>query len=78
MHSLAMSGSLSGSIVRGLSAEHGNIEFDWKNENLNLGDRIWCVPYDITSCVNLHDYIFGVRNGCLESIFDLPARGHYR
>ena len=70
--------SLSGSIVKGLSAEHGNIEFDWKNENLNLGDRIWCVPYDITSCVNLHDYIFGVRNGCLESIFDLPARGHYR
>ena len=70
--------TLPGLIVKGLSAEHGNIAFDWGNKNLNLGDRIWCIPYDITSCVNLHDYIFGIRNGCLESIWDLPARGHYR
>ena len=69
----------SGAIIKGLSAGHGNIEYHWENENsLSLGDRLWCVPYDITSCVNLHDYIFGIRKGYLESIWDLPARGHYR
>ena len=70
--------SIKGAIVTGLSAEHGNIEFEWENENLKLGDRIWCIPYDITACVNLHDYMFGIRGGTLESIWNLPARGHYR
>ncbi len=68
-----------GAKVRGLSAEHGGIEVDPNvDHGLSLGDRIWCVPRDIAGSVNVHDYIFAIRGGRLEAIWDLPARGHYR
>ena len=69
----------SGATVRGLSAEHGGLDFDpGVDHGLRLGDRVWLVPWDITGCVNVHDYIFAVRDGKLEAVRSLPARGRYR
>ena len=69
----------SGATVRGLSAEHGGLSFDPDvDHGLRLGDRVWLVPWDISGCVNVHDYIFAVRNGKLEAVWNLPARGRYR
>ena len=45
---------------------------------MELGDRIWCVPMDVAGSVNVHDYLFAIRDGALEAVWDLPARGHYR
>ena len=67
------------SSVKGLSAEHGSIYFSQsKHCNPQLGDKVWCTPHDIATCVNLHDYMFIVSDGALEAIWDVPARGRYR
>ena len=68
-----------GAVCRGLSAEHGGISLpEDADHGLKLGDRIWCVPMDVAGSVNVHDYLFAIRDGALEAIWDLPARGHYR
>lgn len=68
-----------GAVCRGLSAEHGGISVpEDLDHGLKLGDRIWCVPMDVAGSVNVHDYLFAIRDGALEAIWDLPARGHYR
>ena len=68
-----------GAVCRGLSAEHGGIQVpEDLDHGLQLGDRIWCVPMDVGGSVNVHDYLFAIRDGALEAIWDLPARGHYR
>tara|TARA_B100001245_G_scaffold233078_1_gene216264 strand:- start:58 stop:1167 length:1110 start_codon:yes stop_codon:yes gene_type:complete len=65
--------------MRGLSAEHGSIAFDPAfHHGLELGDRIWCIPRDIAGSINVHDYLFAIRKGNLEAIWDLPSRGQYR
>ena len=68
-----------GAAVRGLSAEHGGIDVaPGVDHGLSLGDRVWYVPWDIAGCVNVHDYVHAVRNGALEAVLELPARGRYR
>ncbi len=70
---------IEGAVCRGLSAEHGGIQVpEDLDHGLKLGDRIWCVPMDVGGSVNVHDYLFAIRGGALEAIWDLPARGHYR
>jgi 3-hydroxy-D-aspartate aldolase len=68
-----------GAECRGLSAEHGGIQVpEDLDHGLKLGDRIWCVPMDVGGSVNVHDYLFAIRGGALEAIWDLPARGQFR
>ncbi len=70
---------LRGARVRSLSAEHGGVDVDPTADlGLRLGDRVWFVPWDVAACVNLHDYIHAVRDGRLEAVWELPARGRYR
>jgi D-serine deaminase-like pyridoxal phosphate-dependent protein len=65
--------------IKSLSAEHGNLTFDpAEQEGLHLGDKVWTIPWDIGSCVNLHDYMHCTRNGRLEAVWEIPARGRYR
>ena len=65
-----------GATVKGLSAEHGSIILD--SVQPNLKDRICFTPYDSAECVNLHDYMHVVRDGRLEAVWEIPARGRYR
>ena len=65
--------------VKGLSAEHGSIYFDASDgADPQLGEKIWCTPWDAATCANLHDYIFAVRNDSLEAVWEVSARGRYR
>ena len=70
---------LPGVEVRSLSAEHGNLKVtDSFEGSLEIGDQLWFTPYDVGECANLYDYIHGVRNGVLEVVWEVPARGRYR
>lgn len=65
--------------VASLSAEHGNITWDeGNNPNLSIGQKVWYTPLEIGATVNVYDYIQAVRNGKLESVLDISARGRYR
>lgn len=66
--------------VAGLSAEHGKLQ--WKQESMegqiSIGNKVWLTPWDIGACVNVYDFIRAVRNGKLEAVLDISARGRYR
>ena len=62
-----------------LSAEHGRLRLpDDADGKIALGDKVWLTPWDIGTCANLYDYIHAVRDGKLEVIWDVAARGRYR
>ncbi len=62
-----------------LSAEHGIVKLERDAQSkVNVGDKLWLVPWDISSCVNLHDYIHMVREDKLEAVWEIAARGRYR
>jgi D-serine deaminase-like pyridoxal phosphate-dependent protein len=45
---------------------------------MKTGDMIEIVPYHVCSTVNLYDEIMGIRNGELEAILPVWARGKVR
>lgn len=61
-----------------LSAEHGKIELEEPNFDLKVGDKVeWIVGYaDMTVC--LHDEMYGVRDGIVEVVWPVAARGKLR
>ena len=62
-----------------LSAEHGTLALEPASKAvLELGDKVWYTPWDIGTCVNLHDYMFLARDGRLEAVWAIAARGRYR
>ena len=62
-----------------MSAEHGWLTLDGDAQSaVDLGDKVWLTPWDIGNCANVYDYINGVRDGRLEVVWDISARGRYR
>jgi D-serine deaminase-like pyridoxal phosphate-dependent protein len=59
--------------------EHGILT--WENDSeaannqLEVGDRIEFIPSHIDTTVNLHEYYYAYRNGKLEAIWPVAARG---
>jgi len=71
--------NMAGVTVLSMSAEHGGITLESDvGQALDLGEKVWLTPRDIGACVNVYDYINGVRNGRLEAVWDVKARGLYR
>ena len=58
-----------------LSAEHGKIELEAPSAIPRLGDRIAFVPGCIDTTVVLHDELYGIRDGLVETVWPLLARG---
>jgi D-serine deaminase-like pyridoxal phosphate-dependent protein len=68
-----------GATATALSAEHGRLRLqDDVESTLKLADKVWLTPWDIGTCANLYDYIHAVRDGMLERVWDVSARGQYR
>jgi D-serine deaminase-like pyridoxal phosphate-dependent protein len=68
-----------GASAAGLSAEHCRLHLDGTAESqLDLGQKIWLIPWDIGTCVNLYDALYAARHGVLECVWPVAARGHYR
>tara|TARA_Y100000588_G_scaffold394889_1_gene518086 strand:- start:11016 stop:12113 length:1098 start_codon:yes stop_codon:yes gene_type:complete len=58
-----------------LSAEHGIVQFAEPTSKPTVGDRIeFVVGYSDTTTF-LHDYIYGIRNGIVETAWPLLGRG---
>ena len=62
---------LDGLTVRKLNAEHGILDLQEPSSPVQIGDKIefWVRYSDAT--VNLHDRMYGVRNGQVEEVFHL-------
>lgn len=62
----------------GMSAEHGIVTLDAPNDTIQIGDRFdFMVGYTDTTLF-LHDRLYGVRAGVVETVWDIQARGRLR
>ena len=62
--------------VKPMSAEHGSLVV--REGSVALGDKVWVVPWDVGHTANLHDYMQVVRDGRLEAVWEVSARGRFR
>lgn len=60
--------------MRGLSEEHGTMDAE-PSVDLKPGDKLEILPSHCCTTVNLHDRYYGVRNGIVESVWKIAARG---
>jgi D-serine deaminase-like pyridoxal phosphate-dependent protein len=61
--------------------EHGALTVDADGprvSNLKIGDRVTLIPSHIDTTVNLHDAYFAHRDGLLEAVWPISARGKIR
>ena len=58
-----------------LSAETSTIFYMNSNKKLKVGDRLEIVPNNAFAVVNLHDQIYGVKNGMVEMVIPVTGRG---
>lgn len=63
----------SGARLLGASDEHGAI--DDPDNRLRAGDRIWLIPGHCDPTCNLHDWYVAVRDGRVEALWPVTARG---
>jgi D-serine deaminase-like pyridoxal phosphate-dependent protein len=57
------------------SAEHGIFHLATPSDRPRVGERIeYSVGYS-DQCNHLHEYFYGIRNGCVEAIWPILARG---
>ena len=66
---------VAGAEVLQAADEHTNIRFANADQRPNLGDELRLVPGHCDPTVNLHDWIVGVRDGRVECIWPVAARG---
>ncbi len=61
-----------------MSAEHGTVTFNEPNHEIAIGDRLdLMVAYtDVT--LFLHDYLYGIRNDIVETVWPILGRGQLR
>jgi len=58
-----------------LSAGVGNVFLMDANKKVSLGERLEIVPNHAFQAINLHDEIYGVRNGVVERAIAVTGRG---
>lgn len=61
-------------VITGMSDEHGVIRVPEKS-GMQLGDKVRIIPTHICPTVNLYDEAFAERNGRVETVWPVTARG---
>ena len=57
------------------SDEHGRLDLSQARQALKLGDKVKLIPGHCDPTVNLYDWYVGVRNGRVEALWPVTARG---
>ena len=60
------------------SAEHGILDLETAESGIKVGDAINFIPGYTDSTLFLHDTLYGVRRGVVESVWPVEARGKLR
>ena len=63
-----------GARLKALNEEHGILEVD-PQTHLQIGDSVELLPSHVCTTVNLHDQYYALRNGQLEAVWPITARG---
>jgi D-serine deaminase-like pyridoxal phosphate-dependent protein len=63
------------SVFTKMNEEHGFIELREPTRRFAVGDRVRIVPNHICVAMNLHECVYGIRNGIVEQTWRVEARG---
>ena len=58
-----------------MNEEHGFVGLETAERSFTVGDKIRIIPNHVCVAINLHEYIYGVRDGMLEEVWRVDARG---
>lgn len=61
--------------VFGIADEHSKVRSSPESARLRLGEKLMLIPSHCDPTVNLHDWYVGVRNGRVEALWPIAARG---
>ena len=64
--------------IYGMSVEHGNLEVSKSKDKFRVGEKLTIIPATTERLVNLHDELYGVRNGKVEAVWRIAGRGKIR
>jgi D-serine deaminase-like pyridoxal phosphate-dependent protein len=62
----------------GLSEEHGTAKLSDPSVALKPGETLEIIPSHGDTTLNIHDYYYGIRNGRVETVWPIAARGKSR
>lgn len=69
---------VTGARLERLSEEHGKIALSDPSVALRPGDRVEFIPSHGCTTFNLHDTLYGMRNGVVEVAWPIAGRGRFR
>ncbi|MCA9076303.1 MAG: DSD1 family PLP-dependent enzyme [Planctomycetaceae bacterium] len=75
VHSTVEGSPLPDAVVKSLSAEHGTIELGPESRDIKIGDKLLLIPGYSDHTTVLHDDFLLLRNGRVETIWPIVARG---
>jgi D-serine deaminase-like pyridoxal phosphate-dependent protein len=58
-----------------MNEEHGFIDIRSTGRSFTVGDRVHIIPNHICPAVNLHECVYGIRNGEVEQVWKVEGRG---
>jgi D-serine deaminase-like pyridoxal phosphate-dependent protein len=61
-----------------LSEEHGTVKLHDPSVTFKSGEKLEIIPSHGDTTLNIHDYYYGVRNGRVETVWPIAARGKSR
>lgn len=64
-----------GAVFDRMNEEHGYISLDGVRRDFRVGDRVSVIPNHICVAMNLHEKVYGIRNGIVEEIWQVEGRG---
>lgn len=64
-----------GALFHKMNEEHGFVDLTNAERTFEIGDKVSIIPNHICVVVNLHEYVYGVRNGMVEEAWRVDARG---
>jgi len=65
-------------VVERFSEEHGHLNVEHSERQYRVGDRFSIIPNHVCTTVNMHDEIYGVRDGQVETAWRVAGRGKVR
>ena len=67
-----------GANLHTINEEHGYVDVSSLEERPAVGDHLRIIPNHACGCVNLHDGLLAVRDGVVDHVIDVSARGLVR
>ncbi|MFP4249732.1 MAG: alanine racemase [Armatimonadota bacterium] len=64
-----------GAKVHKINDEHGFVDITSAERPLTIGEKVAVIPARAPTCLNLYDWIYAVRDGVVEDVWRVAARG---